>query len=180
MKLAIGLLVCAISRAGAASAEAPKPVTESQTTTVKATVIAVDQANRTLTLKGEAGRVVTMKVPPEVKRFAAIKVGDVLTAHYVQSMVVRLVGPGETLPHASVDAAVTPRAGDKPGATIAQQSDMKVKVTAIDLKTPALTVQTPDGNNVSLMVKDKSRLEKLKVGDEINITYTEALLLSVD
>jgi hypothetical protein len=49
---------------------------------------------------------------------------------------------------------VTPRPGEKPGATIANTIDVKVK--------------------------DPKRLEKLKVGDEINVTYTEALLLTVD
>lgn len=164
-----------------AFAQAPKPIQESDVTTVHATVEAIDQANRLLTLKGEKGRTVTVKVPPEVERFSAMKVGDVVTARYIESVAVRVVVPGEPAPpDAAVDLGVTPRPGEKPGTTIADKIDVKVKVQAIDKGVPSLTILTPTGNSLSLKVKDPKRLEKLKVGDDINVTYTEALLLTVD
>jgi Cu/Ag efflux protein CusF len=174
----------ALAAAGASSfafAQAPKPVQESDVVTVTATIEAIDQAHRRVTLKGEKGRVVTVNVPPEVERFSSMKVGDVVTARYIESVAVRLVQPGETAPpDAALDLGVTKRPGEKPGATIANKIDVKVKVQAIDKATPALTVETPSGNSLSFKVKDPKRLEKLKVGDEINVTYTEALLLTVD
>jgi Cu/Ag efflux protein CusF len=164
-----------------AFAQAPKPVQEGDVVTVTATVEAIDHTNRQVTLKGEKGRVVTVSVPPEVERFDAIKIGDVVTARYLESVAVRLVQPGEPAPpEAAVDVGVTPRPGEKPGATIAKKVDVKVKVQGIDTKVPAITVETPTGNSLSFKVKDPKRLEKLKVGDEINVTYTEALLLTVD
>jgi Cu/Ag efflux protein CusF len=166
--------------ASSALAQAPKPIQESDVVTVTATVEAIDKANRQVTLKGEKGRVVTVTVPPEVERFDAMKVGDKVTARYIESVAVRVLAPGETEPEAAVDLGVTPRPGEKPGATVANKVDVKVKVQAIDKQTPALTVQTPTGNSVSFKVRDPKRLEKLKVGDEINVTYTEALLLTVD
>jgi Cu/Ag efflux protein CusF len=157
-----------------------KPLTDAEVTTVTATVEAIDQATRQLTLKGQDGKLSTVTAPPEVERFSAIKVGDVVTARYIESVVVRLVQPGENAPDAALDAGVTPRPGDKPGATIANKVDVKVKVQALDKSVPSLTVTTPSGDVRSFRVRDKARLDKLKVGDEINVTYTEALLLTVD
>ena len=53
------------------------------------------------------------------------------------------------------------------------------KVKAIDPKLPSVTVLTDDGKTVTMKVADKKNIEGLKVGDKIDITYTEALMISV-
>lgn len=170
----------ALGLAAPAFADTPKPIQAADHVTVTATVEAIDHTSRHVTLKGEKGNLVTIAVPPDVERFDAIKIGDVVKAQYIESIVVRLAQPGDDTADASVEAGLTQRAGDKPGATIANQVNVKVKVLAIDKAGSSLTIETPSGDKLSTKVKDKKRLEKLKVGDQIDVTYTEALLLTVD
>jgi hypothetical protein len=163
-----------------AFAEAPKPIHQSETTTVTATVVAIDQANREVVLQSPDGETRTVKVGPEVKRFSAIKVGDTVTARYTESYLVALAAPGSPAPAEDDQPSLTRRAGDKPGGEISNKVMARVTVKSIDTKTPAITVAKSNGETVDLKVEDRDRLSKLKVGDQIDVTYTESLLLTVD
>jgi hypothetical protein len=55
-----------------------------------------------------------------------------------------------------------------------------VTVKSIDPKTPSITVTTPDGRTVTRKVEDPKNLAAVKVGDQIDITYTQALLASIE
>ena len=177
----VGFGLAALSVAASSAAQAPAPINEGDVSTVTATVEAIDSGNRLLTLRGEKGEVTTIRVPDSVERFSAIKVGDKVTARYVESVAVQVRRPGEAkAPPVSAEAAVVRRPGEKPGATISQQYDARVKVETIDTKTPSLAVKTADGNTLSFRVQDPKKLEGLKVGDEIEVTYTEALMITVD
>ena len=44
---------------------------------------------------------------------------------------------------------------------------------------PSITVTTPDGRTVTRKVEEKN-LEGVNVGDMIDVTYTRAVLLSID
>ena len=50
--------------------------------TLRGTVQAVDATARTVTIRGEAGNVVTLDVPQSVERLNEVKVGDVVSAVY--------------------------------------------------------------------------------------------------
>ena len=69
--------------------------------------------------------------------------------------------------------------GPKPGGTIAKQETATVTIKAIDPKLPSVTVLTEDKRTVSMKVEDKKNLKDLKVGDKVEITYTEAVMISV-
>jgi hypothetical protein len=45
---------------------------------------------------------------------------------------------------------------------------------------PSITFTGPNGWKFSSRVDDKKALEKVKVGDKLDITWTEALILSVE
>jgi len=52
-------------------------------------------------------------------------------------------------------------------------------IKAIDEKVPSVTVLTEDRRTVSFKVDDKNNLKDVKVGDKVEITYTEAVMISV-
>jgi Cu/Ag efflux protein CusF len=79
----------------------------------------------------------------------------------------------------SGNAGVTRTPGAKPGGTIAQQLTTTVTIEAIDPKIPSVTVKTADGNKLSFKVEDKKNIEGYKAGDKVDITYTQALAISV-
>ena len=157
---------------------ANKTVTGEQST-ITATVEAIDHGNRTVTLKGPKGNYVTIDVPASVTRFDSIKVGDKLTATYYENIVLnvqsRVRSPG-TLPQ----AAVTKSDSTKPGATAAKQRTITAEITAIDMKVPSISFKGPNGWAYSSKVQDKDALSKVKVGDKVDITWTEALLVGFD
>lgn len=55
-----------------------------------------------------------------------------------------------------------------------------VTLKAIDLSVPSVTVTTEDGRTLSLKIEDKGHLTGVKVGDTVQITYSQALAISVE
>jgi hypothetical protein len=147
--------------------------------TITATIEAIDQTNRIVTLKGPKGNLVDTYVDESNKRFNELKVGDQVKAQYYESLAMSIRKPGGPAPTAGVKESVTPREGG-PGATAARQLTGSVTVTALDPKVPSISVNGPKGNVFSMRVQDPKRLEGVKVGDTIDVTYTQALLIAVD
>lgn len=52
-------------------------------------------------------------------------------------------------------------------------------IAAIDMTTPSVTVTTQDGKTISMLVRAPANLSGLKVGDVVQITYNQALAISV-
>jgi hypothetical protein len=174
----IVLMAAMLAAAGAAIGAQVKTIPD-ETITATATIEAIDQSTRTLTIKDEQGIYDTIQVPADVKRFDALKVGDKITARYYSSLIVRLKKPGE----AAVDvdnAALTPTTkGAKPGGTVASQRTLTVTITAIDPKVPSITVKSDNGWTYSRKVKDTKALAQVKVGDKLDITWNDAVMISV-
>ncbi len=174
-RLAALFVVGALAALPARAAQDPKPITES--VTIKATIEAIDQTAKKVTLKGPKGNFVEVDASG-MPRFDQLKVGDVVTATYYESLAVHIRMPGESAPTAG-SAAITPRPG-APGATAARQRTVTVTVQAIDRKAPSVTIKTEDGRVLSFRVENPKNLENVKVGDKVDVTYTEALLLKAD
>jgi Cu/Ag efflux protein CusF len=143
------------------------------------TVEAIDHKARVLTLRDATGKIVTVDAPATVLRFDAVKVGDKVTATYYDNVTVRLKSPGEA-PVNTAEAALTPTAGDKPAGTLATQRTMTAKIEAIDVKVPSITFTGPNGWKYSRRVEDKNVLKQVKVGDQVDFTWTEAIQLTVE
>ena len=149
-------------------------------TTLTAKIEAVDQANRTVTVKGPMGRVVTLKVDPKVKNFAQVKVGDEIVLKYAEAISVKLdkgsAGRSETV---TTTAPMVAPAGAKPAGAVAQQTVIVANVQSVDAKRQEVLLQGPNGNYVEVKVKDPNVFKNVKVGDSVQVTYTEALVIDV-
>ena len=87
--------------------------------------------------------------------------------------------PGD--PAATAASGVTTaKPGEMPARVSARQVTVTASVEAIDKITPAITLKGPEGDVVTVRVVDPKNLEKVKVGDKLAITYTEALAISVE
>ena len=161
-------------------ARAQKPVTQTDAVELTTTIEAIDKTARLVTLKDKDGVMETIHCGPEVKRFDELKVGDTVTFRYYESVAYAIRKPGQPsgLP---TDTApkVTRVEGGRPGGTIAKQETATVTIKAVDLKVPSITVLTEDGRTVGLKVQDKKNLKDVKVGDKVEVTYTEAVMISV-
>ena len=174
--LAMAALLAAVFVPGASAQQAKS---QAEVVTETFTIVAIDQTNRMVTLKDKDGYTDSIYAGPEVKRFNELKVGDKVTVRYHESVVYQIQKPGATPVPSGEQAGIVRGKGPKPGGTISRQITATVTVTAIDMKVPSVTIKTEDGSISSFKVEDKKNLEGVKVGDRVQITYTEALAISV-
>lgn len=160
-----------------ASAQLTKSIA-GEARTVTATVEAIEGARREVTVKKPDGTYEVFYVSPEIKRFDTLKVGDRITARYYETIVLHLKAPGDEAVDRSA-SAVTPAEGRRAG-TVAQQQTITATITAIDPRVPSITFTGPRGWTYSSRVEDKQALAKVKVGDRVDLTWTAAVVLSLD
>jgi hypothetical protein len=176
------VLLCAASllaSATIASAQTKTVTKPGEKVTVTATIQAIDSTTRRITFRNTDGSEDTVTAGPEVQRFNELKVGDKVTFTYYESTVYQL-RKGGTDKMATEAGALMPGGRKLPGGTMARQTVQTVTVKSVDMSVPSITVTTSDGRTVTRKVEKKSNLEGVKPGDKIDITYTEALLTSVD
>jgi Cu/Ag efflux protein CusF len=161
-------------------ARAQKPVTQTDAVELTTKIEAIDKTTRLVTLKDQDGDTETIYCGPEVKRFDELKVGDTVTFRYYESVAYAIRKPGQPsgLP-AQTGPSVTRSKGPRPGGTVAEQETATVTIKFIDPKVPSVTVLTEDGRTVSFKIENKKNLEGVKVGDKVEITYTQAVMISV-
>jgi hypothetical protein len=167
----------------------PSPGVLSQMKTMvtkTATVDAIDATSRTVTVSFPSGLSEVVSVGPDVKRFSEVKVGDKIEMRYYESVVLQIRKPADAgsgapsaSPTTSDSSAATAGTGPRPGGTAARQRKATVAVLAIDRAAPSITVKTTAGHTVTRKVNDAKNLDGLAVGDKIDITYTEAMLVHV-
>ena len=160
--------------------QAEQTVSKSESVSATATIQAIDKANRLVTLKDESGAEDTMQVGPAMKRFDELKVGDKVKVTYSESLVLQVRKPGDAAKTGGDDAKITKGTGASPAVTLSRQQTTTVEVLGIDQKLPSITVRTADGRTVTRKVEIRKNLEGVKVGDKIDITYTQAAILSVE
>ena len=147
---------------------------------ISARVESIDKAQRQLTLKGPKGNVQTVTAGPEVRNFDQIKVGDMVVARYMEALTLTLKKDGKELVAKTEQAdGARSAAGAKPAGIVGRQVEVTADVVAVDAKTQTLTLKGPK-QTVELKVPDPKQFALVKVGDQIQATYTEALALSVE
>jgi len=162
-------------------AQDKKPIVQKATTTLKATIMAIDHDTRIISLKDDKGNYSDIYAGPEVQRFDELKVGDKVTFTYQESLVVQVRKPGEAgMPSGEQPTAIARNATAKPSGSMTDQQTANVTVQSVDEKAGAITVMSEDGRSLSYKVKDKGNLKGVKAGDKISITYTTALLIKVE
>jgi Cu/Ag efflux protein CusF len=109
-------------------------------------------------------------------------VGDPVVAAYIEAVAFRVqkAGSGAT-PGVSVqESRVSSKPGETPAGAIGREVTATVTITAIDKKAHTVTIKGPKGGAETIKAKDPKNLEGLKVGDMVEITYTQALAVSLD
>jgi Cu/Ag efflux protein CusF len=161
--------------------KAPGTATIKGTNTVKATVQEIDAATRTVVLKTSNGRIVEVEVGEEARNFDQLKVGDIVTAVYHESLTLNLKKRGGAAP--SVEETPTAErtpAGDKPGGSVGREVKIVANVVAVNPKKQTITLRGPKGNTLDLIVQDPTQFADIRKGDQVDAVYTEALAISVE
>lgn len=187
-----------VALAGCAATRAPQPtpapvpapaavaspsgdaLREEGTFTVTATVEQVDLQSRLVTLRGPKGGDVTVRVADSVQNLAQVKKGDEVVVSYLESIIVRVKKPGKATPiFVAAEEATRAAPGEKPAGAVAATATLVVTIDTIDRSKQAVTLRGPAGNRATVRVKDPTNLDKVRVGDRLEITVTEAIAVAV-
>ena len=158
-----------------------EPATVERTSEATATVTAIDLPERLVTLRGPEGNLFTVQASEEVRNLPQLEVGDRVVVRYHEAIAAEMAKPGQEA-SASATAMRAPP-GAKPGGELAQEVTTMVEITDLDPATHTVSFTDPDGLAQTITVQDprmQDFVETLKVGDEVAITYTEALAISVE
>jgi hypothetical protein len=170
-------------QASKAPAEAPaaKPsVGELAAVKLRGTITAVDKENKTITIKGEGGRTLTLDVQ-DPSKLEAVKVGDPVVGMYYEAVAVRVRKAEAGTPGMTVkEERVTSKPGETPAGAVGREITVTGTITAIDKKQGSVTVKGPQGKSHTVKVKEPKNLENVKVGDLIELTYAQALAVALD
>lgn len=148
--------------------------------TTTATVEAVDPATRMVTLKAANGETVTFKAGPEVKNLAQVKKGDIVTSKHIRALALELKKGGDGIRSSTEQVAKAgAKPGEKPAGAVADQLVVVADVTKVDTANKLVTLRGPKGNSMDLEVRDPAKLSQIKVGDQVQATYTEAVIVEV-
>lgn len=156
-----------------------RDVVMAERTTVTAEVKGIDKAARQVTLQTPDGQTQTINVPPEAKNFDQIKIGDKVTMDYMRAVAVDIRPTGASKPPTEKAMVEVAPKGEKPSGTMVRTIDLTAKVEAINPAEHTVTLKGPEGNSRTLDVDPKINLEKIKVGDQVDVRFTEALAIKV-
>jgi len=179
---AIGLGALVAFATGCASA--PDSAEVSEVHEISATVVAVDQAQRLMTVRGPEGNEVTLELGPEVRNLAQVSVGDVMRVVYEQAYFATLTDA--EVPSAAVPVTVgTARSelGDMPAGAIGSMMTMSVRIESIGENGDTVTFTDAGGDIHAIRVRfeeSKEFVRGLEPGDIVEITSAQAFAILIE
>lgn len=149
--------------------------------TLTATVQAVDQAKRIVTLKGPEGEVFDLKVGDEVRNLPQVKAGDLVVTKYFESVAIEVRKGGLGIRSAESQTAVSrAQPGERPAGAVATTTTIVANVLKVDNAKQVVTVEGPSGKSVKVKVKDPAVLQQIKPGEQVELVITEAFAIAVE
>jgi hypothetical protein len=167
----------------ACASEPPKPVVKENLVQRTATVMAIDQTSRLVTLQGEDGGAVTVQVSDAVKNLPQVKEGDKVTVSYYEALAAEVKKPGEGVEGVEADVStVTAPPGSMPAGGAAVLLRTTVTIESVDTTFNTVTFKRSDGMSRTVAVESpegQQFIKGLRKGDQVEIAYTEALAIEV-
>lgn len=169
----------------AANAVAQDSVEFTDVSEIAATVTAIDQAQRLVTLRGSEGTEITLEAGPEVRNFAQIEAGDTVRLSYEVYYSASRVDPDQVPDVVAAASAGAARAaeGERPGALIGAIQSMIVLIESIGPDGRTATFITPEGDLQAIYVEreqGRAFARSLSAGDLVQLTVGEAVALVVE
>jgi hypothetical protein len=121
-----------------------------------------------------------------VRNLPQVKVGDKLVVRYYRSMAAEIKPKGTSTTLNSVDkaaGAAAAKPGAKPGAMVGSTVKTTVVIQSVDKKNNSVMFSGGDGLVRSVTAQrpeGQKFVGTLKKGDEVEITYTEALAVNIE
>lgn len=179
-----GALFAMITLSACESSSPPRPMqTIEDTVEASATVESVDVLNRLMTIKTEAGDLVTLEVGPEVQNLVQVRQGDRVVVRYREAIGARISNDAAGQP-VSIDVDTDrARLGQRPSARASATTNVPVTINSVDTRSNLVTFSGPDGLVRSITVatpEGRDFIRQLKKGDTVVLSFTEAFAVSVE
>jgi hypothetical protein len=150
--------------------------------TMTATVEEIDLATRMVTLRGPDGSY-TLQVSEQARNLDQVKVGDKVTVEYYEGLIAEMLPPGSAATDMKVTEGIA-RAplGARPAGAAGKAVTATVVIEHVDTLRNTVFFKGPLGKTrvVKAMKPEfQAMLRKLKPGDRVNLTYFEAMAVSV-
>ena len=168
------LIPALASLAAPARAQTPNVAVQESTTTAR--VERIEKSSRVVTVRGEGNVVHSFYVDSSVKAFDDLKAGDKVTVRYVESVVVRL-RRGAKLQEVRDTTEEAQKAGNE---NVIEQLSGVVTIESIDSQRQAVTYRTRDNLKSMRLVQDRTLLEGLRPGDQVEVTLTRERAISIE
>ena len=162
------------------TSQAPGKVGEADAIQIQGKVKAINKKTREVTLVGPQGNQLVIPAGEDVKNFDQIRVGDLVTLTYVQALVLELKAVQNNGIRERVESEnkVAAKPGEKPAGMIEKTVRIVANVVAVNPKAQTVTLRGPK-RTVEVAVKDPAMLKDVKVGNQVEATFIEAVALVV-
>lgn len=141
----------------------------------------VDPATRMLVIAGPNGPTAVV-AGPEIRNFDQIQAGEKVKLTYKAALAAAIT-KSKAKPTETYDSmAVAAPLGAKPAGAVGQTITTTVQIESVDTSFDAVTFKRPDGFSRTITAaspEGKKFIRTLKKGDLVDVSYTEALAISV-
>ncbi len=182
MRHAIGLLAGLLLMGCAEMSGSRQVASQESLTTATATVEAIDQSTRNVTLRDDAdGTSFTVTAGPEVRNLAQVKAGDHVQIDFYRATTLSMADPTDTGEAAGAAVVATAPEGARPGGLAASTDSMVVTLINYDSRTGLASFRTPDGFTRRAVVPPELRTFAAArgPGSRVLVTMTRAVAVSV-
>jgi hypothetical protein len=115
------------------------------------------------------------------KKLDAVAVGDPVVAAFIEALALRVKKvPGGTPGVSVTEARMASHPGETSSGAVGRELVVTATITAIDRKAQTVTIKRPRGNTETIKVKDATDLTGVEAGDVAELTYTQALAVTLD
>lgn len=161
------------SRAGSA--------TRTTIVTASAIVKGIEKETRTLMLELAGGDVVEVTADDRIRNFDQISLNDEVVVEYAQSLSLTLQKVRSDDTDVSIGAAAArAEPGMKPAGGVGQVIQAFADVVAVSPGKSTITLRGPQGRIFELLVNNPDHFTVVSAGDQVLVTYTEAVAVSVE
>jgi Cu/Ag efflux protein CusF len=163
--------------AAAVSGAGPDGVGMAMAAETSATVIGIDTASNSITLRGAGGHVADIVVNPEVGDVSKLQIGDTLNIAYRNALLIHVDKvKSDGIRERIEQTATIPVAGGV-GAT-ARRIQVLATIQKLDVKKRTVTLRGPSQSYTTDVAPDVS-LAGLKVGDSVSAEFISATAVQV-
>ena len=147
---------------------------------LRAVVTGVDQQRRLLALKGDDGVGTVLPVAEGFRDFEKLRVGDPVVVSYTEAVAWQVKPADKGAPGLSARETLSnPKPGEATGGALERAITITATITAFDVARGTVTLTGPQGRSQTLKAQNPADLEHIRVGDLVDITYSEVRALAV-